>query len=67
MLLPALTKPKSRAQGVRCMSHLCQLSFAWMQYASDSNNPFESWMNLCTLHAINSSVQQILATESRMR
>jgi prepilin-type N-terminal cleavage/methylation domain-containing protein/prepilin-type processing-associated H-X9-DG protein len=35
MLLPALSKAKSRAQGIQCMSNLRQLMLAWFQYALD--------------------------------
>jgi type II secretory pathway pseudopilin PulG len=44
MLLPALTKSKTKAQGIMCMSNMRQLTFAWMQYSHDSNDriPFAS-------------------------
>jgi hypothetical protein len=38
MLLPTLAKAKSKAHGTFCMNNLRQLSFAWMQYARDSND-----------------------------
>jgi prepilin-type N-terminal cleavage/methylation domain-containing protein/prepilin-type processing-associated H-X9-DG protein len=37
MLLPALSKAKSRAQGISCVSNMKQLSLAWMMYAGDNN------------------------------
>jgi len=37
MLLPALGKAKSQAQGVSCMSNSKQLSLAWIMYANDYN------------------------------
>ncbi len=36
MLLPALTKAKSRAQATYCMSNSRQLMLAWMQYPTDN-------------------------------
>jgi prepilin-type N-terminal cleavage/methylation domain-containing protein len=36
MLLPALSKAKSRAQGIYCMNDLRQLQLAWYLYADDS-------------------------------
>src|SRR5215471_17581046 len=38
MLLPALNKAKTKAQGVMCMSNMKQLSLAWLQYSHDSND-----------------------------
>jgi prepilin-type N-terminal cleavage/methylation domain-containing protein/prepilin-type processing-associated H-X9-DG protein len=38
MLLPALGKAKSKAQGIQCMSNLRQLQLAWHLYAGDSND-----------------------------
>jgi prepilin-type N-terminal cleavage/methylation domain-containing protein/prepilin-type processing-associated H-X9-DG protein len=37
MLLPALAKSKTKAQGIMCISNMRQLSFAWIQYVDDSN------------------------------
>jgi prepilin-type N-terminal cleavage/methylation domain-containing protein/prepilin-type processing-associated H-X9-DG protein len=36
MLLPALAKAKSKAQGIQCMNNLKQLMYGWMFYASDN-------------------------------
>jgi len=38
MLLPALSKAKSKAQGIQCLSNGRQLSLGWMMYAQDSND-----------------------------
>ena len=38
MLLPALSKTKTKAQGIMCMSNMRQLSLAWIQYAHDGND-----------------------------
>jgi prepilin-type N-terminal cleavage/methylation domain-containing protein len=54
MLLPALSKAKSRAQAIQCINNLKQLQLAWQLYAGDFNdtmvpnaplgaNPDESW------------------------
>jgi len=36
MLLPALSKAKTKAQGISCMSNLKQLQLAWYCYADDN-------------------------------
>lgn len=38
MLLPALSKAKSKAHGIMCMSNNKQLMLAWRMYAEDSND-----------------------------
>jgi len=38
MLLPALSKTKTKAQGISCMSNLKQLNLAWLMYAGDYND-----------------------------
>jgi len=35
MLLPALSKARTRAQGIQCLSNNRQLSLAWFMYAAD--------------------------------
>lgn len=35
LLLPALSKARSRAQGIACLNNTRQLAFAWILYASD--------------------------------
>jgi prepilin-type N-terminal cleavage/methylation domain-containing protein len=35
MLLPALGKAKTKAQGIFCLNNLRQLQLAWLQYADD--------------------------------
>ncbi len=37
MLLPALSKAKTKAQGISCMSNLKQLQLAWLLYCGDFN------------------------------
>ena len=37
MLLPALSKAKSKAQGILCMNNLKQLMLAWKFYTDDNN------------------------------
>ena len=38
MLLPALAKAKSKAQGILCMNNLKQLMLAWKLYGDDNND-----------------------------
>src|ERR1039457_486651 len=38
MLLPALSKAKQKAQGIKCISNLKQLQLAWFLYSGDNND-----------------------------
>ena len=38
MLLPALSKAKSKAQGILCLSNTKQLTLAWIMYANDNQD-----------------------------
>ncbi len=38
MLLPALSKAKTKAQGIMCLNNGRQLMYAWMQYAQDNED-----------------------------
>jgi len=38
LLLPALAKSKTKAQGIACMNSLKQLQLAWFLYADDNND-----------------------------
>ncbi len=38
MLLPALAKAKTKAQGIQCLGNTRQLMLAWRMYAEDSND-----------------------------
>jgi prepilin-type N-terminal cleavage/methylation domain-containing protein len=42
MLLPALSKSKTKAQGIKCMSNLKQLQLAWHFYANDNDDRITS-------------------------
>lgn len=37
MLLPALTRAKLKANGIRCMNNVKQIHLAWIMYADDNN------------------------------
>jgi prepilin-type N-terminal cleavage/methylation domain-containing protein/prepilin-type processing-associated H-X9-DG protein len=48
MLLPALAKAKTKAQGIQCMSNLKQLQLAWFLYTDDHRGvlvPYISWVS----------------------
>lgn len=38
MLLPALARAKTKAQGIACVNHLKQLTLGWMMYSGDNND-----------------------------
>jgi len=38
MLLPALSRAKTKAQGIECMGNFRQLTLAWLMYAEDSGD-----------------------------
>lgn len=38
MLLPALSKAKATAQGIKCMGNIKQLQLAWQMYADDNDS-----------------------------
>ena len=38
MLLPALSRAKSKAQGISCINNLKQLQLGWVMYADDNND-----------------------------
>ena len=40
LLLPALAKAKTKAQGIVCLSNNKQLTLAWLMYADDNNGVF---------------------------
>jgi prepilin-type N-terminal cleavage/methylation domain-containing protein/prepilin-type processing-associated H-X9-DG protein len=42
MLLPALSKSKTKAQGIKCLSNLKQLQLAWHFYADDNDDRITS-------------------------
>src|SRR6476661_8548533 len=57
MLLPALAKAKTKAQGIQCMNNHRQLALAWRMYAEDNRDvlvyasddpgdPFVDWKTL---------------------
>jgi type II secretory pathway pseudopilin PulG len=38
MLLPALSKARAKAQGIRCLGNLKQMTLAWTMYADDNQD-----------------------------
>lgn len=55
MLLPALSKAKSKAHGIRCVSNLKQLGLAVEMYAGDSNESYPPIQEFLPLERIESS------------
>jgi prepilin-type N-terminal cleavage/methylation domain-containing protein/prepilin-type processing-associated H-X9-DG protein len=55
MLLPALGKAKTKAQGVKCMVNHRQLTLAWILYADDNQNVFADARKWLTGSVDNSS------------
>ena len=48
MLLPALAKAKTKAQGIQCLGNLKQLQLAWSLYTDDNRGvlvPYISWVS----------------------
>jgi len=45
LLLPALSKAKTKAQGIHCLNNLRQLQLAWIMYTIDHNDsvPGNNW------------------------
>ncbi len=54
MLLPALSKAKTKAQGIHCLSNLKQLQLGWIMYATDQRDalPGDDWQKQAS-HATN--------------
>src|SRR5215475_7682140 len=77
MLLPALSKSKTKAQGILCMNNTHQLALAWKMYADDFNGRFapnpplsasseawvRGWMDFTPNHADNTNT--LWLTDSR--
>ena len=45
MLLPALSKAKIKAQGIKCLANIKALNMGWTMYADDNNDSLPSRMN----------------------
>ncbi len=60
LLLPALAKAKSRAQGINCVSNLKQLGLAMQIYSNDHQDKFAAAENWCDALRPNVSSGKIL-------
>ena len=47
MLFPALSKAKSKAQGIKCLSNVKSMSLAWGMYADDNNDSLPNANQIC--------------------
>ena len=47
MLLPALSKAKSKAQGIKCLSNVKTLSLAWAMYSDDNSDRLPNQNGIC--------------------
>ncbi len=47
MMLPALTRAKAKASGIRCMNNVKQLNLALMMYSADNADRFPAGTNWC--------------------
>ena len=47
MLLPALSKAKSKAQGIKCLSNVKSLSLAWGMYTDDNSDKLPTQNGVC--------------------
>ena len=57
MLLPALSKAKSKAQGIGCLNNTKQLTLAWLLYSGDFNDRVANNYGVAeTIAAINGNV-----------
>jgi len=57
MLLPALSKAKTKAQGIACMSNSKQLALAWNVYSTDFNDRVANNYGVSeTIQAINAKI-----------
>src|SRR2546425_7935242 len=45
LLLPALSKAKTKAQGIHCLNNLKQLQLTWLMFAGDNQEtlPGDNW------------------------
>ncbi len=56
MLLPALSKAKTKAQGIGCLNNTKQITLAWLLYAGDNNDAAANNYGVAeTIQAINAN------------
>jgi len=56
MLLPALTKSKQKAEGIRCLNNLKQLQLGWLMYTGDFNDAMPPNPSIATIGIANAWV-----------
>ena len=67
LLLPALSKAKSKAQSTACMNNLKQLAYCWVMYADDHNDVMPPTSSVSTDYIHFRGVEPSWAMGSSMR
>jgi len=79
MLLPALSKAKTKAQGISCMNNTRQLNLAWVLYSGDfeerlvlaawlrePNGWCQGWMNIATPEPDNTNALNLMSPRGKL-
>lgn len=79
MLLPSLSKAKTKAQGIQCLGNLRQLNLAWTLYSGDNNDALvpaawlrspggwcQGWLTLGTSELDNTNVLNLMFPSGKL-
>jgi prepilin-type processing-associated H-X9-DG protein len=67
MLLPALSKAKAKAQGIKCLNNTKQLTLGWIMYQGDSQERLMDLANAIVVGNLNDGVGSYLTWSSDNR